>query len=536
MRPALALFSLTYLLNGQQTPPVEKTVAFRGLVTDVSTGLPFEGVSIELTLAPASIGAEARSFKATSNAKGEVTLDVPSGGLGVTATREGYSMDPTSARIVLLTETATPQVFAVKMIRSSMISGVTEDEDGKPVAGISLELIDPVTQRTLRAVGGADGSFRIGPVNPGKYVLRGTVNLVQTAADRLRPRMEFPAAPYGLTYYPSTPDPESSAQLVVYAGLDIPGLRLRMRKATYYTISGRVVGREANPSPAALVRLQGASRSYVANLTPVGEARIEAPIAPDGTFRIERVLAGDYRAVLYTGGTGLAQFSVGSSLVSVTNRDVDDLTLAVMPGGKLAGRIVMENGEPSKRGGILVGRNEIGNMVRLIQLSSDGRFFLDGVAAGTYFLSGGPVTTIEIGGRTFEGGTFEFAPPVPGDMVVTVSAQGATIQGNLQDAKNPDKPVIGVGSVMRLAALTDRFDESRVVDLNRDGSFSASYLAPGKYLVCAWSDASTAVSYLLQWTAVPLQRLEQQCKTVTLKPNGSEQVQVKMTSIADVTR
>src|SRR6185295_7133341 len=151
--------------------------------------------------------------------------------------------------IVELLDGKTPPVFAVKMVPSSIISGVTEDEEGKPVGGISVELIDPITQRILRAVGGTDGSFRIGPVIPGSYVLRGTVNVIKTPQDRQRPRLDFPAAPYGLTYYPSTTDAESSAQIAVYAGVDVPGLRLRMRKATYFNISGKVVGQETNPSP-----------------------------------------------------------------------------------------------------------------------------------------------------------------------------------------------------------------------------------------------------------------------------------------------
>jgi hypothetical protein len=77
----------------------------------------------------------------------------------------------------------------------------------------------------------------------------------------------------------------------------------------------------------------------------------------------------------------------------------------------------------------------------------------------------------------------------------------------------------------------------KTVALAKDGSFEATVLEPGPYLVCAFRDPLPAVTALVNGAAAPpVQRLNQLCKTVTLKPDRAESVQVRLTSVAEVAR
>ncbi len=122
------------------------------------------------------------------------------------------------------------------------------------------------------------------------------------------------------------------------------------------------------------------------------------------------------------------------------------------------------------------------------------------------------------------------------NVVVTASQTGGTSQGVLDGLRDPDKNVTGSASVALLSGFTDGLPIVRTAPLNTDGSFSFAGLEPGKYITCAWTDLAPEVNALMQSASAPKQRLEQACAAVTIKVEGSAQVQVRQTSIADVTR
>jgi hypothetical protein len=161
--------------------------------------------------------------------------------------------------------------------------------------------------------------------------------------------------------------------------------------------------------------------------------------------------------------------------------------------------------------------------------------------SGSYAFSLSPavgysVGSVEIGGRKYEGSKFPFAAGGATDVVITVSPGGALIQGTLEGSRTPDEKVTGTVTAEMLSGFTDGLRYFRKATLAPNGSFTLINLEAGKYLVCAWSDYSARVDRLLGSDRPPLDRLQQLCKTVDVKKGGTESVEVRLMSLAEVTR
>lgn len=529
--------------------PAPATTTYRGRVIDVATlqGLPGATVDLRPAFDPTNLLylQQRQTYSVKSDEKGEFAIEAAEGDFALYVTLEGYAQeDPYSRPVSLKNGRPAPPPATIRMVRGATVSGVVEDAGEKPVQGISVELIDSLSAARgvgLRQTTGPDGRFTIQSVAPGSYVLRGTVGQ-RIALAPGQTRADLPAPEFAPTYYPSSLDGAGAAAIQIYSGIDVPNLRLRLRKVEFYSVSGRVVGRESNTTPATSVRLRRVEDSRISIPTSIAELPIQAPIVADGTFRIDRVMPGSYIAIIQTDISRIV-FPLGSEQVIVTNRDVEDLRLTVQPGGILAGKLVFEDGtfHAGNWPMVLEGRTAAGEVGTPVTFSNTGEFSVEGIASGTYRLNFSnratiAVNKVEVGGRTFEGSKFEFAVPGSDRVVITATETGATIQGTLEGMRAPGEAVSGVASAALVSGFTDRLSVVRTAPLAEDGTFSLKTLEPGRYLVCAWRDPGPAVLNLLQSANAPVQRLGQQCKTVALKTNESGQVQVRQTSVADVTR
>jgi hypothetical protein len=280
--------------------------------------------------------------------------------------------------------------------------------------------------------------------------------------------------------------------------------------------------------------------------TPPGQQPIQAPITDDGTFKIVNVMPGTYTArIMPDLKAQKLLFPLGGDTVTVRDSDVDDLRLNVLGGGTLAGQMVFEDGtnHSGQRQFQVQGHNSGGTVTTPVVLSESGTFKIDGLTPGNYrfapssILETATVNKVELGGSASDGSRFDFTLPGSDRVVVTLSTQGATIHGNIETGLTQGEAISGYASAFQAPINGDRwFTVFGTVPLQPDGSFTIKGLEPNRYVVCAWTDQPSAVNSLLQSSALPLQRLEQQCKVVTVKANESAQVTVKQTSVANVMR
>jgi hypothetical protein len=270
--------------------------------------------------------------------------------------------------------------------------------------------------------------------------------------------------------------------------------------------------------------------------------RLESHVAADGQFRIEHVQAGTYVAKLVN--MGPSSLALGTARV-VVKENIGDLQIPVQPLGTLTWSIVLEDGSQAEAWSVtLQGWNE-GPVTRNVQVSKPAAsrlakppiFSMKDVPAGAYRVSIGrwAVTKVQIGGQTYEGSKFEFADRAA-VATVTVSKTGAKIEGTLEGTRKPEEVVTGTASAALLSGFTDHLPLYWTAPLSDSGEFAFSMLEPGTYAVCAWIDPPGRVTALLRTANLPLETVQQQCKTVTLKANGSESVRVTQTSIEKVMR
>jgi hypothetical protein len=468
-----------------------------------------------------------------SNAKGEFEIELPPGDYSYEVKVYGYELDNGARKGFTIAAGKKLDPLTIRMLRAAEVSGIVEDTGGHPLAGVQVEILNTASVSESRGgQTGTDGKFIIGSVLPGSYVIRA---LMITPA-------EDASSAFVTTYYPGTTDSFAAGE-VMLIGDDLTNVRVRMQQAELHSVRGRVTGVGTNSSATLAVglRLIEDPRATGILLNRLSLPRLRNEIAEDGTFSFDNVAPGRYVATVQ--GNPAAFPLAATEEFTVRDRDIEDLKMTVAPSGALAGKIVSENGKLPKDMDrvILTGQTGVGRVTSSLAIKKDGSFSMDGIPDGRYAISlnaqlGYSVSSVEVNGRKYEGSRFPMTVPGSSNVVVTLSPGGALIQGSLTGSRNPDQPVKGTATAVMLSGLSDGLFYVRKATLAASGNFTLTDLEAGKYLVCAWSDYSMRVDRLLNSEKAPVERLQQLCKTVELMKDGAEPVEVRLTSMADVTR
>jgi hypothetical protein len=509
-------------------------VAFRGRVIDGVTGRGLENVMVVLR----DLNAGKVLPSGRTNAKGEVSIPAKMGDYTVYLALDEYADTADTGANISVSREQSTRPLTMSMIRSGSISGVVEDAEGHPLTGGKVAVMEAVsTGRPPRILEpGPDGRFSFKRIPPGGYFLYATPPVVP---------VEYTGPEPGATFFPSSPDGWGAAQITVNAGIDVPNLRLRMRTAKYFTVSGKVMSADGVARGSVQLRREDNPRIAV----PLDRNWLyESPISGDGAFSIEHVQEGAYVVKLLNSGSSSLPY--GTTRVVVKD-NIGDLRLSALPTGTLTWNIMLEDGTNAEASGIsLQGWNEGPlNLTMHVLGSATPRqkkptvtsipvFSLKDVPAGAYRVSvpGFTVSKVQIGGQTYAGGKFEFAGRGATVVTVTVSQKGAAIQGAIEGTREPDEVVTGSASVAAISGFADHLPLLAITPLTDAGEFSFSKLEPGSYAVCAWTDRGERVSGLLRSGNAPVESLQPHCKTVALKADGSESVRLVQTSIEKVMR
>jgi protocatechuate 3,4-dioxygenase beta subunit len=147
------------------------------------------------------------------------------------------------------------------------ISGEVLNEDGEPVPGARVLVIDPAAPRPV-AGGHSDesGSFNIKRVPAGTFVLRAAA----------------PGTPYADEFYETATNPDEATPVTVEAGGEVTGIAFSLPVGG--SISGQVTDEDGNPIADA--RVEAVNREL--------GVRRHAKAAEDGSYVIEGLMAGEY--------------------------------------------------------------------------------------------------------------------------------------------------------------------------------------------------------------------------------------------------
>jgi hypothetical protein len=520
----------------RSTLPCPGTASVRVRVT-TDNGEPLAGASVWLSMKGSIVS---RSIQRTG-AGGMTVFDclAPSDAL-VEVSKRGYVVDRYGDRRAVrmslsVRDGPMTDAPAVVMRRAAAVLGSVTDEHGEPMEGVTLRALAVMyargrTSAASVAVGGQTddrGRFRISGLQPGVYLLAGSIDAVPSASGR-------DGSAYVPTYFPGTPDIGSASELRI-AAEDVTGVDLVVRPSVAARVSGVAMDSEGNP-------VRGRIQLLVSQRSG-GVARdpIEVPVGPSGEFALSNVPPGDY--VLHAirpAGLGL-RTEIGAAYVSVTRDSPLPVTIRTSEGSTIAGRLVIEDSDRRPASGLLLSafavdfdRAPLTADGRGIVLWGDGTFYFSGIHGATRIaMTGGPeewyLKAVRVSGADVTDRAFELAGRDVDDVEIVISTAGASLTGRSADPGRVDDYAVAVFPV----DANLRVAHSRYMKLSlssADGAFRVSGLPPGEY----WAAALDARDSIIQGDAWQepafLDRLSSQASRVTLGEGERRAVTLRLTA------
>ena len=310
----------------------------RGAVTAADTGRPI--VRAEVRLSSAGLTPpESRVVYTDDKGRFEATA-LRAARYGLSASKPGYldlsygqTRPRESGRPVELSESMPLDKIDFALPRASVIVARVLDQFGEPVRGVAVRALQPryvdmYARRMLWTGGGNSsvtddrGETRIYGLQPGDYYLIAAPDIGAWRGD-----VE--------TLYPGTLDLREARTVRVGIGEEAFA-SFPIRRARPATLSGTIIGSDGAPLPAPYVSLQEI------RMAGGGSSR-RMTVAPDGTFRQENLLPGEWMVVVNEPEYGMVS-------VRLQGDDVQGLTITTRKAATVRGRVTFDGAPPPTEG------------------------------------------------------------------------------------------------------------------------------------------------------------------------------------------
>lgn len=520
------------------------TAIIRGRIVAADTGSPVRGATVSLRSSELK---EPRT--ATTDGEGRYEIkDLPAGRfmlgvspgrhramyLGTTGVASGKDRGP---RIVEVADGQILKDIDFTLIRALAIEGLVVDEHGEPLSNVRVSLVAARAGGTATFSGTSTsdlGGFRLFGLEAGEYYIKAEAGQVGTVA-------VGPASPqlpdeYVPTYYPGTSNLAEAPTVKLERGQDLADLTIRMARGRAYRITGLVLDPEGRPAAAnAMIMLATISQG---SLPSLGGALTK----PDGTFELGRVPPGDYALAARLVSD---QRQASRPLrVSVVSADIENLTLAIVPGATLAGHVITDNGSvPAFRpsGAALAFATDRSNVVAGPQLTGPIR------DDWTFEITGARVPVLlRLPARLAEGWRLksvyykdaditniptDFTEDVAAsDLTMVLTDTGAKLEGLVLDAAG--KPMPGIPVLLFTDEPSQRFLQStrvRTTTSDEQGRYKLEGVPAGSYRILA-TESSPFQGVVLP-DATLFEPLEKLATEVTLGENEPKTINLTVAKL-----
>jgi hypothetical protein len=412
--------------------------------------------------------------------------------------------------------------LALRLQPEGVIPGRLYGESGSPLAGADVEAL------SLRAAGGPQslvpvattrtderGEFRIGGLAAGQYFVVARDSAFRKAGDTAG-ALRYPA-----TFYPSGISAAAAKPVTVTAGTEAPRIEFRVTLIQPARVSGvlRTAGRK--PLQSGVVVLVPRDGSILDTLPSD-----DIEMTPDGRFVFRNVPPGSYqlRARASVDPKQVALF--GTLALDVQpGRDVDNVTVSLLPGAAIHGRVEWTGGKPPGRAGSLRVRAPLADETTFGDsltgnVNLDGSFRLRGVMAGRHYLTveglptGAGVVSVVVGGRDVLLQPIEVRESEQlNDVRIVLSTTVTELAGQVRDAKGrPAADALVLATPQGAAtwsAVDARFQSGRA---DADGRYRISGLPPGAYRIAALAGSDELAAWRPDW----FRRVEPHAQSITL--------------------
>lgn len=454
-----------------------------GFVTAASDATPIHDVDIDLLDAFGNrTQVNARTdlnghYQIGSVPPGEYSLRVdPTIAQGFARTY--YPNAATEAAATLVTVSAgldTPGVDVALGLGALIGGTIVEAGSAIPVAGVDLDLFDAMGRRAdFTSKSAADGSYRLGPMMAGSYLLRADPSILQG---------------YAREYYAAAATEAAATLVIVSAGEDHTGVDFALSPGA--TIGGTI--RDA----LSLAPIEGVDLDvFDATGSLTG---FSAASAANGAYRLGPMLPGTYfvradpaspqgYAALFDGGA--IDLNLASGIAVALGADVTGVDFELNPAGGISGLILGSLSAPVP--GIDLDLYEAVTGVRLRRSeasAAQGTYSFDALNPGPYKLRADSTLAQGYALQYYD----RQVRKAVADLVVVAGSSptpnidfrlepGGTLSGTVTEAVS-GLPVSGMDIDLLRAGDLMRFDQSAKTDAN--GDYTLTGVPAGDYLVRA---------------------------------------------------
>jgi len=467
-----------------------------GIVVDRANGQPLSGVHVRLYIGLMS-DAAAQPYGAMSDAGGRFAIAaLRPGTYTVELRRAGFVAVPGEGFLHHVEIVVHPgeQIAGRKleMLPLVPIAGRVVNQYGDPVPGTGVRAsADGASDRDFWqfSQGETDerGQFRLF-LPPGKYyVAAGPLGSYGAIGPSEIRTDGTPDLAYATTYYPNAAGQATATAVEIDEGMEATGLEIRLRTTTErrnLTVSGAVTG---------AVEGGNVTVSYWWGESP-GRDQLGGSIKADadGRFSFENLAAG-YLRLLAQCSSPTADLESDVVEMRVQPPGVDNVRLALIPGGVVTGTIEIIGGDAALAAklqiGLLPGQPGFMGAPTPAHAGGDGTFRIARVAPGKFAVhvdglpDDGYIKTVLLDGVTTDG-MLDFSPGVRGPKLrIIVGLDGGTISGELHGADGG--PMLSAQPFVVLEPEPGKIGPSRPFVRIEGNRYLLKGIPPGKYRLFA---------------------------------------------------
>ena len=557
----------TFSTQSEQQPPGG---VIAGIVVRAGTGEPIAGARVLAQPTtpprptPGGAAPEAPSMPpaVTTDGQGRFAFkDLHAGPYRLFIFADGY------VRHEYVPADQTLQNVRVLLTPAGNVSGNIRDLDGKPLAGVPVQILKPVYNflgdQTLQSAGAAvtddRGEYRVYWVTPGRYyVLAGSaISARRAAMPGIASPNEVPGHSVLPTYYPNATDLSGATPIAIQTGTDLNNIDFVLERQQARRIRGRVVDAATGKwPPVATVRL--VTRSAIGGTS--ARESLQSYNPADGTFDVRDVPPGPHQIVVEVrspgapgppvtppivpagaGQAGSITFGGSRALVTaaaqievqVGNEDVDNLVVTIGAAGSLPGRLIIEGASTvsgadrlrvqltpllagAMQGPVPVPANPGGTFTIDNVLPGDYRVQVAGLQADFY------LKEARFGSQDVLNKPLNFSQSGPASLDVIIGTGVSRIEGTVIDERS--QPVRSVAAILVPDQLRGRPDLFRNVTTDQSGRFRMEGIAPGDYKAFAWETLEPFSYYDPDF----VRRYEQHGHPVKVSESSNQTIQVQL--------
>lgn len=487
----------------EAAPGVSRTVpanegVIEGQVVDSASGRPVAGATIEI----ATIG---RPTFSTADADGRYEArGVRPGAYRLTAkapeyvmTHYGQAGDSSfdfGTEVEVRGGTVTRGID-FRLRQAAALNGRVLDEEGRPIAGVEIELVVDRLLPDGRRAGAVQfaqtdeaGAYRLTGIRPGDYKLR-------AHAGREMPKRRDGRA-YRPTFYPEATDAATAQALRLHSGQELFDVNVTMATSGLLRVSGRVIDPTRPSVKGIRVILHSMGVTSLDERSAVADAEGRFTIAdlPPSTYM---VLVDDRTSPW----VGLVRWMRTSEPI-VVDRDVTDLELRAEQGAHIDGRVVTEAGTTRRfnpadvRIGFEIRRPNSDGAVWMSRIgckgpTADGRFTCESPGGLSAFVvediaPGWMVKTVNVDGTPSGDELREFGASAMHEIEVILTDRVSALSGLVVDRNGralTNYSVVVFSTDRAQWHAASRF--VRQAQSNNEGQFRLERLPAGEYLSVA---------------------------------------------------